>query len=91
MLKELNFEIGEVWHYDPHGIISSRRKYINASTYEHECRPELEWEDNLDSWPINIDMEIETPNTKEKSQKRSINKEGDSEMDDASSTKKAKV
>lgn len=41
VLKELNFEIGEVWHYDLHGIISSRRKYINASAYEHESRTEL--------------------------------------------------
>lgn len=67
MLKELDFKLREVWHYDPHGVISSRRKDINASTYEHESRLELEWKANLDSWPINTKMEIETPNIREKS------------------------
>lgn len=67
MLKELKFEIGEVWNYDPHGIISNRRKEINASTYEYEYKPELESKDNLSSWPINIEMEVETPSTKKNS------------------------
>lgn len=41
--------MGNMWHYDPHGIISSTRKEINASAYEHDHIPELEWKANLDS------------------------------------------
>lgn len=75
-------------HYDPHGIVSSRRKEINSSTYEHDYILELELKANLYSWPINTEMEIETPSTKEKSQERSINEVGNTDMEDASSTKK---
>jgi len=88
LCKELSFAIGEALNYDPHGIISSRRKDINASDYEHEYKPKLEWKVNLHSWPINIEMEVKTPATKEKSQKRSIDDERDTVMEDASSTKK---
>ena len=91
MLKELKFEIGEVWHYDPHGIISSRRKEINASAYEHEFKPELEWKANFYSWPINTEMEVETPSTREKPQKKSIDEAEDIVMEDASSTNKEKI
>ena len=62
MLKELNFEIGEVWHYDLHGVIPKRIKEINASAYEHESGPELEW--NYD--------EAETLATKEKNPKKEL-------------------
>lgn len=42
MLKELNFEKGYIWHYHPHGIISKRRKGINASSYYHEPKAKVE-------------------------------------------------
>ena len=43
LLKEMNFELGDVWNYDPHGVISQRREKIKASTYIHEHRPKIEW------------------------------------------------
>lgn len=39
LLKKMNFDLGDVSHYDPHGVISQRRKKIKDSTYEHEYRP----------------------------------------------------
>jgi len=91
MLKQLSFELREVWHYDPHGIISNKRKDINDFAYEHEFRLELEWKANSYSWPINTEMEIETSSVKEKTQKSSIDEVGDTKMEDASSAKKEKI
>ena len=51
-LKKMEFQKGDVWHYDPKGIISQRRKNIKASTYEHEPRTGVEWKANSDSWPL---------------------------------------
>lgn len=58
LLKKMNFDLGGVWHYDPHGVISQKREKIKASTYEHEYRPKIEWKDNLNSWLMNTKMEI---------------------------------
>lgn len=66
MLKEFNFELGEVWNYDPHGVIYMRRREINASVYEIDSKPKLEWKTNLDSLPINTEMEVKTLATKDK-------------------------
>lgn len=41
-LKQMNFKLGDVWHYDIHGIIAKKRERIKTSTYEHEDRPEIE-------------------------------------------------
>lgn len=81
--------MGYVWHYDPHGIITKKRENIKASTYEHEYRLELEWKANLNSWPINIDMEVETPTTKNKLQKRTVDEIGDVEMEYVTHQKKS--
>ena len=51
----------------------------------------LHWNGKLDSWPINTKMGVETPSTKEKTQKRSINEARDTVMEEASSTKKSKL
>lgn len=90
-MKELNFEIGEVWHYDPHEIISKSRKASNTFAYEHEYKPLLEWKANFDSWLTNTKMEIETQAPNEKTQKRSLNEVEDTKIEEASSSKRAKL
>lgn len=82
LLKKMNFDLGDIWHYDPHGFISQRREKIKHSTYEHEYRPKIEWKANLDSWPMNREMEIEAPVTKDKAQKRTMDQTADIEMED---------
>lgn len=72
MLNELNFEMGEVWNYDPHEIISKMGKAISATDYKHDYIPTLEWKANLNYWHINTYMKIETPSSREKTQKRTM-------------------
>lgn len=72
-------------------MVSLQIKSINASTYDHEYMLEIEWKANFDSCPINIEMEIETPTTKDKTQKRSVDEIGDVEMVDVHTSIKAKT
>lgn len=43
-----------------------KRESTKVSTYDHESRLDIEWKVSLDSWPTNIEMDIETPTTKDK-------------------------
>lgn len=52
--------MGNVWNYEIKGVIAKIINSINASTYDNESSPKIEWKANLDSWAINTDMEIET-------------------------------
>lgn len=91
LMKEMNFDMGDVWHYDRHGVIAKKREITKSSTYYYECRPEIEWKANLDSWPINIDMDIDTPLKNHKAQKRTIVEIGYVETKDVKTRKKAKT
>lgn len=64
---------------------------INASAYEYESKPRIEWKANINSWPINTQMEIDTLATKQRTQKRNVYEVGDTVMEDAPSTKKSKL
>lgn len=35
LLRKMNFDLWDVWNYDPHGVIYKRRDSIKDSTYEH--------------------------------------------------------
>lgn len=50
-------------------------KRIMPQLMNMNIRTELEWKANLDSFPINTKMEVETPSTKEKTQKISIDEQ----------------
>lgn len=91
LLKEMKFSLREIWHYDPHGGIARRREKIKALTYLHESKPELEWKYSIESWPLDIEMEIDALTNKCKPQKRHVGQSGDTEMVKASSSKKAKT
>lgn len=83
----MNFDLGEVWHYNPHGVISKRRERIKALTYEHEDRSKIEWKYSFDSWPINTMMEIETQASKDEAQKRTTGQAKDVKMEDVHPSK----
>jgi len=63
----------------------------NDSNYKHEYRPKVEWKDNLDFGPINTEMDIEKIASEEKTSKGIMDEDGDIEMGETSSRKKAKI
>jgi hypothetical protein len=50
LLQEMNFQQGEIWHYDPYSIISTKRIEVDLSPYEHHSQPQLEQLMNQYSW-----------------------------------------
>jgi hypothetical protein len=50
LLQEMGFQQGEMWIYDPHSIISTRRIGFGSIPYQHQSKPQLELLANHDSW-----------------------------------------
>ena len=50
MLKDLNMEHEEKWHYDPHHIISQKRILSGFIPYTHQSDPKIEKVENMDTW-----------------------------------------
>ena len=50
ILKELNIEQGEEMKYDPHQVISKRRRQNKLYAYSHRLNLDLENATNLDTW-----------------------------------------
>ena len=50
----------KAWSYDPKWILSNRKRKINLTAYVHETRPFIEWRANLDTWPLDAQMEAES-------------------------------
>ena len=48
----------------------------------HDPKPEAEWKDNFDSWPLNIDMQIGSPVSIDKTQKRTTDTSGTIDMEE---------
>ena len=61
----MDFRQGKAWPYDPRGIISNRRRRNKSTPYAHETRPFIEWRDNLETWPLLSQMEIDSSATGE--------------------------
>ena len=75
MLQEMNLPQGEVWPYDPKGVLTNRKKKIKSTTYAHETRPFIEWRANLDVWPLDAQMEVESSTVEGKGDNVSIGTE----------------
>jgi hypothetical protein len=41
-LKEMGLELAETWNYDPHGVITARRKKYGLLPYPHQSKPNIE-------------------------------------------------
>jgi len=46
----LGFEHGEIWQYDPLGVINNRRMELDITPYQHQGKPDLEKIRNMNSW-----------------------------------------
>ena len=60
LLQEMDLLQGKVWPYDPKGVLSNRKRKIKSTAYVHETRPFIEWRANLDTWPLDAQMEAES-------------------------------
>jgi hypothetical protein len=49
-LKEMGLDIIEAWHYDPHGVIITRRKKYGLLPYPHQSKPYIEKLADLARW-----------------------------------------
>lgn len=59
--------------------------------YFHQSKHEVEWKSNIELWPLDIKMEIETITNKGKEQKRHVGQIENTEMVGASLSKKSKT
>jgi hypothetical protein len=50
LLQDMGFQQGEIWMYDPHAIISSKRIENGLVPYQHQQKAQLELLANQDSW-----------------------------------------
>jgi hypothetical protein len=50
LLQDMGFQQGEIWIYDPHSIISTRRIGFGSTPYQHQPKSQLELLANQDSW-----------------------------------------
>ena len=60
LLQGMDLIQGKSWPYDPKGILSNRKRKIKSTAYVHETRPFIEWRANLDTWPLDSQMEAES-------------------------------
>ena len=65
LLQGMDLRQGKTWPYDPWEIISNKRKRNKSTPYAHESRPFIEWRDNLETWPLISQMEIDSSTTGE--------------------------
>jgi hypothetical protein len=40
LLQEMGFQQGEMWIYDPHSIISTKRTDLGSIPYQHQPKPQ---------------------------------------------------
>jgi hypothetical protein len=59
LLKEMNFFVCFIWHYDPCGIISEMRIKNKNVPYVHTPKPEIEKFANQTEWEMNTLVKIE--------------------------------
>lgn len=86
LLQGMDLLQGKVWPYDPKGILSNRKRKIKLIAYVHETRPFIEWRANLDTWPLDAQMETESSAAKGRGDTASAEIERKGQEDEASAS-----
>lgn len=90
-MKELVFEEGDKWRYDPHRVVSNRRMEITYAPYIHEAKTKLENMANQEVEEKQQKMDVESPMPKKISLKRNSPKQMYIDMESFQLQKKTKV